>query len=246
MDTLIHEKVYFKIFDKRFAVSTQVYGQYRSKDPAKQQEARNNCAAVANDLNVRQLLILKQVHGVHVVDADYINDYTHEPEADGAVTTLANIAIGIQTADCVPVLLADKAGEVVGAAHCGWKSAKADIIERLVDAMRKKGATDICAIIGPSIQQDSYEVDEVFFKSFRDAGTRCEDLFIPSKNEGRYMFDLPGYIRRKLDEANVELLKHIQEDTYKHPEKYHSYRRDCHTGVQCGPVNMLSTIVIRD
>jgi copper oxidase (laccase) domain-containing protein len=111
--------------------------------------------------------------------------------------------------------------------------------------MHKKGATEIHALIGPSIQQTSYEVDDNFYHNFLSTSTLCKDLFIPSKDPGKHLFNLPQYVRRQLERENVCIAKHIEEDTYQNPNQYHSYRRDCHTDQQNGPVNMLSTIIIR-
>ena len=86
-------------------------------------------------------------------------------------------------------------------------------------AMKAKDAIDINAIIGPSIQQKSYEVDELFYQDFVNDDLDCKNLFIPSKTKGHYMFDLPGYIKKQLVKEGIRLINHIDDDTYSMPGK---------------------------
>jgi YfiH family protein len=171
-------------------------------------------------------------------------DYAIQPDADGLVATKKKIALSILTADCVPVLLASADGAVIGSAHCGWKSAKQGLIKQVSNMMRKAGAIGIKAIIGPSIQQKSYEVNSDYYDNFIKDEPECQDLFISSEKEDHYMFDLSGYVKYKLDQENIELFLHIDDDTYSMPEKYPSYRRSTH-GVEAYTQNILSTIMIK-
>ena len=183
------------------------------------------------------------MHGDHVVDADLLDDFNIEPVADAAVTSKSHVALAIQTADCVPVLLACTSGNVIGAAHCGWKSAKLNIIDRLVEVMRLKQAKEIIAVIGPAIQQFSYEVEQNFYDDFLKINSDNMVFFIPAITENHFMFDLPAYIVQKLQQQGVSIINRYNDDTYSDEAKYPSYRRACHQGNKQYRGNILSTIV---
>lgn len=172
------------------------------------------------------LLRLKQVHGAEFVDADAITDFSLEPEADAAVTTKFNLVLSIKTADCVPVLLYDAHRGVIAAAHCGWRSAKANILAKVVDCMRKKGAVDIHAIIGPAIHQANYEVDEVFHHDIVITEPDAAHLFQQRLSTKKYYFDLPGFVVLKLTRLRLAAIVDHCDNTYTHPAKYYSYRRE--------------------
>jgi YfiH family protein len=245
LNEFIKGKVYYKIFDKSFKRSSHIYAKYKSNDPLSTGTIDNNKKAVLSSLNADNILVLHQVHGNVVIDADIIDDFNIEPEVDGAVTTKRNIILSIQTADCVPILLTSKDGLVIGAAHCGWKSAKANIVKNLVFLMRTKGATDIKAFIGPSIQQYSYEVDSEYYNSFIIENSEYFKFFAPSTKENNYMFDLPSFVEMKLRESNIDEIDKSADDTYSQRDKYPSYRRSCHLGTKYSK-NILSTIIIRN
>ena len=239
----ITDKVYYKIFDRTYTGYSGIYSKHKYNDAVKLAEVQKNIDNVKLDCCAEELIILKQVHGIDIVCADSI-DYTNQYEADGSVTTKKGIALSVLIADCVPVLFSSSDGKVIGAAHCGWKSAKENIISNIRKTMEAKGASNINAIIGPSIQQRSYEVDRIFYQDFTKDDVECKDLFIPSKKKEHYMFDLPGYVKKKLKKEGIYLLNHIDEDTYSMPEKYPSCRRSYHKGEKFSQ-NILSTIIIR-
>jgi polyphenol oxidase len=239
----IRDKVYYKIFDRTYTASSGIYSTHKYTDAAKLAEVQQNIDIIKSDYSAKELVILKQVHGNKVICTDSA-DYQAQLEADGSVTTKKNLALSVLTADCVPILFASADGNVIGAAHCGWKSAKANLIAEIRKMMENKGAEDIKAVIGPSIQQKSYEVDENYYQDFINDDNACKDLFIPSNNEDRYMFSLSGYVKRKLEQENIKLLLHIDDDTYSMPEKYPSYRRSTHSKETYWQ-NILSTIIIR-
>jgi YfiH family protein len=148
------------------------------------------------------------------------------------VTNRRDIVIGIVTADCGPVLLADKETGIVGAAHAGWRGAHGGVLENTVVAMEALGAKRdrIIAVLGPTIAQRSYEVDEGFRSNFvpsdeaffEDAGVR--------NGANRWQFDLPGYILARLERMGVGEVAALGRDTYAIREKYYSYRRAMHEG----------------
>ncbi len=245
MHEFVKNKVYYKIFDKSFKQSSHVYSKKNKfGDPNQLEIVENNRLAVVQHYNADNIVILQQVHGSKIIDADLITDSDTDLEADGAVTTKKNLVLAIQTADCAPVLFSSKDGMVIGTAHCGWRGAKAGIINNAVELMQKKGAKNIKAIICPTIQQCSYEVGQEYYDNFIKQRADYSRFFINSLKTGHYMFDLPAYVELQLQEAGIKDITKIADDTYSNPEKYISYRRCCHTG-ELYNRTILSTIVIR-
>jgi YfiH family protein len=175
-----------------------------------------------------RLLNLHQTHSPDAVVATgpWQGD---KPRGDALVTRTEGLAIGITAADCGPVLLADPAARVIGAAHAGWKGALTGIIESTVEAMEKLGAdrSGMVAAIGPLIRQHSYEVGGEFVERFLDADADHATFFIPSDRAGHSMFDLAGFIRMRLENAGVLMIDDIGVDTYS-DERFYSYRRSVH------------------
>jgi len=239
----IKDKVYYKIFDRTYTASSGKYSKHKNKDAAILAEVQNNIDNIKVEHSADELVILKQVHGTNIICADDINCQNQE-EADASLTTQKNIALGILTADCVPVLLASDDGAVIGAAHCGWKSAKNNIIQKLYKQMQDKGAQKIKALIGPAIQQKSYEVDAEYYQSFISDDESSKQFFIASKNQNHYMFNLPAFVKAKLEQENIDVVVHINDDTYELEKQYPSFRRCTHRNEQYNQ-NILSTIIIR-
>jgi YfiH family protein len=236
--------IVFKIFDKTFPHASGKYGTTRFKDTKLSEAVHNNHLAIMSEMKADKMLITNHVFGTHVVDADRVQDFTAEPDADAAVTTLPGLLLTIQTADCVPVMLASDDDKVIGAAHCSWHTAKDNILARVVSLMKSKGARNIRAIIGPAIHQKSYEVDQTFYESIIASESKARNLFASSINQGRFMFDLPGFCLLKLNQLGITDIHDVCEDTYEHPDKYYSYRRDVHQGNLGEESNILSTIMI--
>lgn len=175
-----------------------------------------------------RFLSLHQIHSPDAVVATgpWQGD---KPRADALVTRTEGLAIGVTAADCGPILFVDPAARVIGATHAGWKGALTGVIESTVDAMEKLGAdrSGMVAAIGPLIRQHSYEVSGEFVERFLAAGSDNAAFFIPSSREGHSMFDLPGYIRMRLENAGVLMIDDIGVDTYS-DERFYSYRRSVH------------------
>ncbi|HJD56011.1 MAG TPA: peptidoglycan editing factor PgeF [Rickettsia endosymbiont of Pyrocoelia pectoralis] len=239
MEELINRLVYYKIFDKTFKDSSH---KYIKKNKINEAEIIKNYKSITNYFQVSDILVLKQIHGTKIIDAD--DDIVVTVEADGSVTTKKNLVLAIQTADCVPILLASGDGKVIGAAHAGWKGALNDIVNNIVTKMIEKGATDLKAVIGPCIAQESYEVDSEYYQTFLDKDIDSKQFFIDSKRENHYMFDLPGFVELKLKQAGVQDIKNINEDTYANPLKYPSKRRSYHLQEEYDE-NILSAIIIK-
>jgi len=170
------------------------------------------------------LAILHQIHSDKTVIAERHIDGL---EADGHVTKNKKVLLGIETADCVPVLFIDEENEVVGVAHAGWRGAIGGIIESTMKKMQELGATtnSMDIVIGPCIHQESYEVDSEFFNRFIEDSSSNRGFFVPSKNAGRHMFDLPGYVKSKLRGYNPKNIFDIGINTFEAQDDFFSYRR---------------------
>ncbi|MBX9976914.1 MAG: polyphenol oxidase family protein, partial [Alphaproteobacteria bacterium] len=135
----------------------------RDDNPA---HVHKNRRRITNFLGGRTWIGLDQKHTNNVLFIDKPLD--HSPSADAMVTTTPGLVLGIITADCVPILLADKQKPIIGAVHSGWRGTFDGIIENTIALMREKGATDIIAAIGPCIHQESYEVGPEFREYFEN------------------------------------------------------------------------------
>jgi YfiH family protein len=173
-----------------------------------------------------------QIHSSDVIVAEVPWTRENAPRADGLVTRVRGLAIGVSTADCGPVLFADGAAGVIGAAHAGWKGALTGVLEATIAAMEKLGATRarISAAIGPLIRQPNYEVGAEFVDRFADADATNERFFAPAARESHAMFDLPGYIRSRLERAEIAGVEDLGLCTYAEPARFFSYRRTTHRG----------------
>ena len=171
-----------------------------------------------------------QIHSPNVVVAE--TPWTHEtrPRADAVVTRISRLAIGVSTADCGPVLLADHAARVIGAAHAGWRGALAGVTDATIAEMERLGAarSRIIAAIGPLIRQPNYEVGAELVETFRKADAANARFFAPAAKPGHAMFDLPGYIASRLARAGIDTVEDLAACTYADPQRFFSFRRTTH------------------
>lgn len=175
-------------------------------------------------------VFVKQVHSARVVavDGPFGGD---PPEADALVTATPGLALAIRTADCAPVLFADRAAGVIGAAHAGWRGAVGGVLEATVAAMEELGASpaNIVAAVGPTIARPSYEVDEGFHARLLHGAPENSRFFTPGR-AGHRQFDLPAFVVARLGDAGVGQVDDLALDTYAEPARFHSYRRATHRG----------------
>jgi YfiH family protein len=191
----------------------------------------NRRRAIAALLPEAELATVHQVHSSAAVRAEHAWPHDLRPHADALVTDRPGLLLGILTADCAPVLLADVEAGVVGAAHAGWRGALAGVTDETVAAMEKLGARRdrVVAAVGPCIAQPSYEVDDAFRDRFVQQEPGAERFFAESAT-GRPHFDLPAYVRHRLLAAGVGVVESLQLDTYAEPSRFYSYRRATHRG----------------
>lgn len=205
-----------------------------------------NRGRVADALGVDRSALASpyQVHGAQVAVVDRAWEPGHGPQADGVVTARRGVAIGVGTADCAPVLFADAANGVIGAAHAGWGGALMGILEATIRAMEQLGANRrrIVAAIGPAIAQASYEVGPEFQGRFLSVDVNNARFFRPSPRAGHALFDLPAYVRDRLQRAGLASIDHLPLDTYADETRFFSFRRTTHRGER-DYGRMLSAIV---
>ena len=185
---------------------------------------RDRVAAAMGD---GQLCAVHQYHSAEVVIVDTPTDA--RPKADAMVTKTPGLVLSVLTADCQPVLFADMAAGVVGAAHAGWKGAMDGVLENTVAAMESLGAARgrIHAVIGPSISQRAYEVGPEFLDRFMDHDPESARFFASGAGD-KYQFDLPGYGLQRLRNAGVGKANWTRHCTYSDPDRFYSYRRSVH------------------
>ncbi|MCJ2021329.1 MULTISPECIES: peptidoglycan editing factor PgeF [unclassified Methylobacterium] len=179
-----------------------------------------------------RLVSLYQVHSAEAVTVEAPFAPTERPRADAMVTRMEGLALGIATADCGPILFADPAEGVVGAAHAGWKGALTGVIEATVTAMEALGARRhrIVAVLGPTISQRSYEVGPDFIARFRNEAPGMDRFLGTGARADHAQFDLPGFILARLAEAEVAEAAALNLCTYADAERFYSYRRATHRG----------------
>lgn len=222
-------------FTREGGVSSGIYaslngGLGSNDDPAAIAENR---ARMARHLAVEpdQLVSLWQIHSpdVAVVTGPWQGD---RPKADGMVTVSQNVALGVSSADCGPILFADSQARVIGAAHSGWKGAFTGVVGATVTEMEKLGARRerIVAVLGPTISAKAYEVGPEFIERFKAENATYGRFFTASERAAHAMFDLPAFIGLKAQEAGIGRFIDLGLCTYGDEERFYSYRRNTHRG----------------
>ena len=169
---------------------------------------------------------MKQVHGTTVIDADTAEG---EPEADAAVSTKPGTVCTVMTADCLPVLLTNVEGTVVGAVHAGWKSLADGIIQKTIRVMRERApeSTGFVAWLAPRIGPEAFEVGEDVLGAMKRHLPEAEKAFSPGEGDRLYA-DLAMLARMALAQEGVseDAVVDCGLSTSAHPRRFYSYRRD--------------------
>lgn len=191
--------------------------------------AENRRRAVDAVLPGAQLATVHQVHSPTVVYVETPWPQDDRPHADAMVTDRSGILLGVLAADCAPVLFSEAHAGLIGAAHSGWRGAVSGVNEATIGAMEALGARRdrIAAVVGPSVSQASYEVDQGFRDRFLEQD-EANDRFFVEGPTGKPHFDLSGYILQRLSEAGIQSAEALRVDTYSEPERFYSYRRSTH------------------
>ena len=232
--TLALSGIRHAFFTRQGGVSGGLYsslnGGVGSRDDAG--HVAENRARMAATLGVAPncLLTAYQIHSPHVVVAEAPWPVETRPRADAIVTRTDGLAIGVSTADCGPILLADPVARVIGAAHAGWRGALTGVAEATVAAMEQLGAErrQIRAALGPMIRQDNYEVGPDLIARFAAEDPGSERFFRPASRDGHALFDLGGYIAARLERAGIHQIEDLRLCTYAEPARFFSFRRTTH------------------
>jgi polyphenol oxidase len=236
LETLHGDAVRHGFFTREGGVSEGIFASLNcglgSGDDAARVTENRRRAMAALGLAGDDLATCYQVHSATAVVVDAPWPAAERPRADAMVTRRRGVALGILTADCAPVLFADAEAEVIGAAHAGWRGAVSGVLEATVAAMVELGASParIQAGIGPCIAQPSYEVGPEFPAPFLAAAPADADLFLPAPRAGHFLFDLAGYVARRLERLGLAHIEHTGGDTAAEQRRFFSYRRTCLSG----------------
>ncbi len=221
-------------FTREGGVSIGLYGSLNAgqgSNDAPQNVAENRSRIAAYfETEPQNLVSCYQVHSndVVVVTEPWLTD--QRPKADAMVTNVPNLALGILTADCGPILFADSTAGVIGAAHAGWKGAVSGVLENTLTAMEKLGANrkNITACLGMTISRHNYEVGQEFLEKFLGEDSSNMRYFTPSEKIDHYMFDLQAFIIMRLSNADIGTVENLELCTYQDEQRFFSYRRTTH------------------
>ena len=221
-------------FTRAGGVSAGLYGSLNCGIGSKDERANvlENLARVARRLgtDADRLLTCHQIHSATALYVDRPWTPDARPKADALVTRVPGLAIGALAADCTPVLFADPAAGVIGAAHAGWKGALAGILESALEVMEQAGArrANIIAVVGPCISQRAYEVGPEFEAAFVAVNQSYARYFSKPAPDARAHFDLPGFVGDRLRSAGAGRVEDLAQCTYSNPNRFFSFRRTTH------------------
>ncbi|GAA0582462.1 peptidoglycan editing factor PgeF [Caenispirillum bisanense] len=225
-------------FSRNHGVSTGAFDSlncgFGSGDDAANVRKNRAMALERMEMPPEGLVTARQEHGTTVLVVDKPWDNENPPAADGLVTTVPRLVVGVLTADCAPVLMADGTAGVVAAVHAGWRGALGGVLDRAVQVMIEQGASldRIIAGIGPCIGQRSYEVGPEFPGPFIADDPNNEHYFSPTAREGHFRFDLPGYVARRLALIGITMVMPTPCDTFREEGRFFSYRRNTLRGIK--------------
>ena len=172
-----------------------------------------------------ELILMHQTHSNKVIEIKK-NNYQNKIKADAMITKIKGLALGVVTADCVPIIIYDLKNDVVGCIHAVWRGAFSGIIKNTITKIKKLNSNnEIFAAIGPCIGKKSYEVDLIFYKRFLTR-TKKNKIYFFNKNKNKKLFDLRKFVSDKLLELNVKI-DHVNHDTFRERANFFSYRRSC-------------------
>jgi len=175
-------------------------------------------------INQKKLSLMYQTHSNKVIIINKKNKNSKKFNSDALITKMKGFALGVVTADCVPIILYDIRNQIIGCIHAGWKGASSGIIENTVKKFKKLNSKNkIFASIGPCIGEKSYEVDINFYKKFI-LKSKKNVVYFSKKNKDKKLFNLRKYVNDKLIKLNVKV-DHVNHDTFKEKNRFFSYRR---------------------
>ena len=184
------------------------------------------CKSIGCDSD--SLITLNQVHSNKVIYFENKTSVKNKLSGDAIVSKVKNTAIGILTADCVPILFYDPVKKIIGCVHSGWKGAFNGVIKNTIKKFNDLNSknSDLIAVVGPCIDKQNYEVENDFYNKFLSKEKKNEKFFY-KKNKEKYIFDLRGYVNNEILNLNVQNIENIDLDTFSRSELFYSYRRSC-------------------
>lgn len=188
---------------------------------------KQNRQRILSALHVKspEIVTANQVHGDAIVYVKSVMPWDFI-DADGLLTDNMNVPLGVLTADCVPVMYTDLTHSLIGIVHAGWKGAFLDIHLKMLLKFNALGVANshIKAVVGPSIQQASYEVDTAFFQRWCAKNSRYAAYFYPSVRADHFMFDLGGLLYDDLQQSHLSVVDWVRLDTLMHNHLFFSHR----------------------
>ena len=190
---------------------------------------RNRLKAMTElKLNKKKLILINQIHSSKVIEINKFN-INKKIKADGMITSLDNVVLGILTADCAPIFIFDNKAKLVCCLHSGWKGSLKNISKNAIKFFDKYKIKrdNLIAIIGPCIGSKNYEVDKTFEKKFFNKNPYYSNFF-RKKNNNKFFFNLRGLIKYQLKELGLKKIHNINLDTYSNKSLFFSHRRSVH------------------
>ena len=214
-------------FSRRGGFSKGIYKSLNcgrgSNDKKKTIQKNLNYISKKMRINSGHLILMHQTHSNKVQEINK-NNFRRTVYSDSIITRMNHIALGVVTADCVPILVFDKKNKIIGCIHAGWKGALTGIIKNTILKMKKFNLrNEIYASVGPCIGKKNYEVDNDFFKKFM-LKSRKNRKYFSKKNKRKNFFNLREFVSDKLLEMKVKI-DHVNRDTFKETNLFFSYRR---------------------
>ena len=194
-----------------------------SKDSKKNISKNLDYVAKIMAVKKTKLILMHQTHSNHVIEIKK-NNYKKKIIADAMITRMSGVAIGVLTADCVPIIIYDARNKIIGCIHAGWKGAFSGIIENTINMLKKLNTkSKIYASVGPCIGKKSYEVDILFYEKFVSK-FRKNKIYFKNKSKTKKLFDLRKFVTDKLLKLKVKT-DQVNKDTFTEKSNFFSYRR---------------------
>ncbi len=185
-----------------------------------------NLSLISKKINVysKNLLLMHQTHSNKVIVINQKNRNSKIFNSDAIITNIKGLALGVVTADCVPILLYDQKNETVACIHAGWKGASSGVIENTLAKLKSLNSNNkIFSCVGPCIGKNSYEVSLEFYEQFITK-YKGNKIYFSNKNKTKKLFDIRRYVGDKLLKLGVNV-DHVNHDTFKEKNNFFSYRR---------------------
>ena len=216
-------------FSRNFGASKGIYKSLNCGKGSKDEKKNviENLQIISKKLkfNSSKLILMNQTHSNKVLLINKNNFGRKKINSDAIVTKMKGLTLGVLTADCVPIILYDVKKNLIGCIHAGWRGCISGIIENtLIKFQSSKLESEIVACVGPCIGKKNYEVDLKFFEKFTKI-SKYNEAFFSIKIKKKLLFDIRGYVNKKLTDNGVKSIDNINMDTFSDSKNFFSYRR---------------------